>query len=82
MSNSARHSLVESPGRLPPLFLYCNLSGHQCECEVVKHSSIVVWTSTHMTLLRVDRLRGTGQGTVEALYSNILTATCLKDGGL
>lgn len=47
----------------------------------MKHSSIV-WTSTHMTLLRTDRLRGTGQDTVETLYSNILTATCLKDGGL
>lgn len=71
-------SLIESPSRLSPFFLHRNLSGHQRKREVVKHSSIVVWTSTHMTLLRMNQLLHTGRAAVETLYSNIVIAMCLR----
>lgn len=78
VSNNVRHSLVESPSGLSPFFLCRNLSGHQRKREVVKHSSIVVSTSTHMTLLRMNQLLDTGRAAVETLYSNIVIAMCLR----
>lgn len=53
-----RHSLVKSPSRLSPFFLYRIISWHQYKCEIMKHSSTVVWTSTYTTLLHVNQLAG------------------------
>lgn len=58
--------------------IFLGTSVSERKCVVVKHSSIVVWTSTHMTLLRTNHLPDIVWAAVETLYSSIVIVMRLR----